>query len=133
MPNLGGDEYSIKTWSEALSLRSMFSGKTFAVHASETSATSIVSDTIRKNDLEVAKFSRLISSVDTTGLSILDADLVVLLNRSLPSEVTTYCLHHTPGESYNDYKETASGNGNINRGFFVELPGLSQGKKVGCF
>ena len=67
-------EYSIKTRSEALSLRSMFSGKTFAVQGSETSATSIVSDTIRKIDLEVAKFSRLIStlpaSVDTTGLGI---------------------------------------------------------------
>ena len=41
------------------------------------------SDTIRKIDLEVAKFSRLIStlpaSVDTTGLGILDADLVVFV------------------------------------------------------
>ena len=99
-------EHSIKTRSEALSLRSIFSGKTFAVQGSETSATSIVSDTIRKIDLELAKFSRLIStlpaSVDTTGLNILHAELVVLLLRSLPQEVKTYCLHHTRGESYGD-------------------------------
>ena len=126
-------EYSIKTRSEALSLRSMFSGKTFAVQGSETSATSIVSDTIRKIDLEVAKFSRLIStqpaSVDTTGLGILDADLVVLLLKSLPQEVKTYCLHHTPGESYGDYRETARKWEHQQR-LFMELPGFSQSKKV---
>ena len=126
-------EYSIKTRSEALSLRSMFSGKSFAVSSSESSATSIVSDTIRKIDLEVAKFSRLIStlpaSVDTTGLSILEADLVVLLLRSLPGEVKTYCLHHTPCETYSDYKETARRWEHQQR-LFLELPGMGQNKKV---
>ena len=126
-------EYSIKTRSEALSLRPMFSGRTFAIQGSETSATSIVSDAIRKIDLEVAKFSRLISalpaSVDTTGLGILDADLVVLLLKSLPQEVKTYCLRHTPGESYGDYRETARRWEHQQRRF-LELPGFSQGKKV---
>ena len=49
--------------------------------------------------------------------------------KSLPQEVKTYCLHHTPGESYGDYRETARKWEHQQR-LFMELPGFSQSKKV---
>ena len=55
--------------------------KSYTLSSSETSASSLVSDVIRRIDLEAAKFSRLISTlptgVDVTGLSLPDADLLV--------------------------------------------------------
>ena len=43
-------EYSIRTRSEALSFRTALAGKSFALHGDETSASTIVTDTIRKID-----------------------------------------------------------------------------------
>ena len=49
-------EYSVKTRSEALSFRSTIANRTFTLSASETSPTSIVTDTIRRSDYEAARF-----------------------------------------------------------------------------
>ena len=123
-------EYSLRTRAEALSLRSLFVNKSYTLSSSETSASSLVSDVIRRIDLEAAKFSRLISTlptgVDVTGLSLPDADLLVVLLKSLPQEVRSFCLHHASGESYAAYREAARRWEQQQR-LFVELPvGSSQ-------
>ena len=123
-------EYSLRTPAEALSLRSLFVNKSYTLSSSETSASSLVSDVIRRIDLEAAKFSRLISTlptgVDVTGLSLPDADLLVVLLKSLPQEVRSFCLHHASGESYAAYREAARRWEQQQR-LFVELPvGSSQ-------
>ena len=118
-------EYSLRTRAEALSLRSLFVNKSYTLSSSETSASSLVSDVIRRIDLEAAKFSRLISTlptgVDVTGLSLPDADLLVVLLKSLPQEVRSFCLHHASGESYAAYREAARRWEQQQR-LFVELP-----------
>ncbi|CAK9006266.1 CCHC-type domain-containing protein, partial [Durusdinium trenchii] len=67
-------EFSIRTRSEALSLRTSISGRSFTLSAQETSPGSVVTDTIRKIDYECARYARLLgtlpSTVDTTGLRI---------------------------------------------------------------
>ena len=94
-------EYSIRTRSEALSFRTALAGKSFALHGNETSASTIVTDTIRKIDFEMARYSKLLgtlsSRIDAAGLHVAEADLVAVLLRSLPDAVRTFCLHHTGG------------------------------------
>ena len=61
-----------------------------------------------------------------TGLSLPDADLLVVLLKSLPQEVRSFCLHHASGESYAAYREAARRWEQQQR-LFVELPvGSSQ-------
>ena len=72
-------EYSIRTRSEALSFRTALAGKSFALYGNETSASTIVTDTIRKIDFEMARYSKLLgtlsSRIDATGLHVAEADL----------------------------------------------------------
>ena len=53
--------------------------KSFQLSAQETSPSSMVTDTIRKLDLESARYSKLISTlpqgVDTIGIRLTDSDL----------------------------------------------------------
>ena len=104
-------EYSIRTRSEALSFRTALAGKSFALHGNETSASTIVTDTIRKIDFEMARYSKLLgtlsSRIDAAGLHVAEADLVAVLLRSLPDAVRTFCLHHTGGELYHAFRATA--------------------------
>ena len=81
-------EYSLRTRSEALSFRTALAHKSFSLHASETSPSTVVTDTIRKIDYENARYGKLLgtlaSSIDATGLQVAEADLVAVLLRSLP-------------------------------------------------
>ena len=65
-------EYSLRTRSEALSFRTALAHKSFSLHASETSPSTVVTDTIRKIDYENARYGKLLgtlaSSSDATGL-----------------------------------------------------------------
>ena len=73
-------EYSLRTRSEALSFRAALAHKSFSLHASETSPSTVVTDTIRKIDYENARYGKLLgtlaSSIDATGLQVAEADLV---------------------------------------------------------
>ena len=104
-------EYSLRTRSEALALRAAFAMKSFQLSAQETSPSSVVTDTIRKLDLESARYSKLIStlpqSVDTIGIQLTDSDLLLVLMRSLPEAVKTFAVHHSRGDSYQAYRESA--------------------------
>ena len=104
-------EYSLRTRSEALSLRTALAGRSFVLNSSESSASTIVSDTIRRIDYEAARFAKLIGTlpahVDQTGLGLPEPDLLVILMRSLPEAVRQYALHHASGESYGAYRQAA--------------------------
>ena len=104
-------EYSLRTRSEALSFRTALAHKSFSLHASETSPSTVVTDTIRKIDYENARYGKLLgtlaSSIDATGLQVAEADLVAVLLRSLPESVRTFCLHHTSGETYQSFRAAA--------------------------
>ena len=97
-------EFSIRSRSEALSLRTQIAGRSFVLAASQTSPSSLVSDTIRRIDYESARFSRLLGTlpmqVDTTGLKLADSDMLVVLLKSLPEAVKNYVLHHSSADTY---------------------------------
>ena len=61
-----------------------------------------MSDTIRRLDLEVARFSKLLATMpatmDMTGLRISESDLLLILLRSLPDS-EKFCLHHSAGDT----------------------------------
>jgi len=73
-------EYTLRTRSEALSFRTALAHKSFTLHASETSPSTVVTDTTWKIDYENA--------------------LVAVLLRSLLEAVKTFCLHHTSRETH---------------------------------
>ena len=104
-------EYSLRTRSEALSLRTAFATKVFQLKSNETSPTSVVSDVIRKVDLEAARYGRLLgtlpSGIDAVGLQLSDADLLMILMRSLPDSAKMYTVHHSQGDTYQSYRDAA--------------------------
>ena len=104
-------EYSIRTRNEALTFRTALANKTFALSASETSPSSVVTDTIRRIDYEAARYQKLIgtlpSTVNTVGLQMAEPDLVSILLRSLPDTVKGFVVHHSDGESYTSYRNAA--------------------------
>ena len=104
-------EFSLRSRSEALSLRTQIAGKSFVLAATQTSPSSLVSDTIRKIEYESARFSRLLGTlpmqVDTTGLKLADSDMLVVLLKSLPEAVKNYVLHHSSADTYESYRNAA--------------------------
>ena len=125
-------EYSLRTRAEALSIRSQFSSKSFVLSPKETSPTSIVSDVIRRLDLESARFNKLLgtlpTSVDVVGLQLSDADLLIILMRSLPDAVKSYTIHHSVGDTYQSYR-TAARQWEMQQRMFLEQMGGSSGSK----
>ena len=85
-------------------MRSELLGRIFALKHSEMTSATVVGDVIRKSDIEVARFSKLLatlpSHMDRQGLSIGDGDMLVILLRSLPDEAKKYVLHHSTGDTY---------------------------------
>ena len=104
-------EFSLRSRSEALSLRTQIAGRSFVLAATQTSPSSLVSDTIRKIDYESARFSRLLGTlpmqVDTTGLKLADSDMLVVLLKSLLETVKNYVLHHSSADNYESYRNAA--------------------------
>ena len=104
-------EFSLRSRAEALSLRTSLAAKSFSLSSSETTVSTVVSDTIRKLDFECNRYMRLISTlpghVDATGLSLPESDMLMILLRSLPPTVRDFCLHHSIGETFQDYKRSA--------------------------
>ena len=104
-------EFSLRSRGEALTLRAHLAAKSFVLQSSETSVGTVVTDTIRKLDYECSRFSRLLSTlpphVDATGLALPEADVLLMLLRSLPNQVRDFCLHHAAGDSLSSYRTAA--------------------------
>ena len=127
-------EFSLRSRAEALSLRTSLAAKSFTLSPSETTISTVVSDTIRKLDFECNRYLRLISTlpstVDATGLSLPESDMLMILLRSLPNAVRDFCLHHSTGETFQDYKRSAKRWEEQQR-LFQELHGMQgPGKKL---
>ena len=104
-------EFSLRSRAEALTVRASLASKSFTLNSSETTQGSIVSDTIRKMDFECSRYSKLIATlpahVDSTGLSLPEADMLIMLLKSLPISVRDYCLHHSSEENFSAYRAAA--------------------------
>ena len=98
-------EFSLRSRTEALSLRVQLMSRTFQVSGSEAE----ISDLIRQIDFSVARFMKLASTLggDVTGLKIDDSDMLSMLVRSLPTHVKDYVLLHATGDTYASYREAA--------------------------
>ena len=90
-------EFSLRSRSEALSLRTQIAGRSFVLAATQTSPSSLVSDIIRKIDYEAARFSRLLGTLP----------MQVVLLKSLPETVKNYILHHSSADNYEAYRNAA--------------------------
>ena len=101
-------EFSLRSRGEACA---HLAAKSFVLQSSETSVGTVVTDTIRKLDYECSRFSRLLSTlpphVDATGLALPEADVLLMLLRSLPNQVRDFCLHHAAGDSLSSYRTAA--------------------------
>ena len=127
-------EFSLRSRAEALSLRTSLAAKSFSLSPNETTVSTVVSDTIRKLDFECNRYMRLLSTlprhVDSTGLNLSESDMLMILLRSLPNSVRDFCLHHSVGETFQDYKRSARRWEEQQR-LFQELYGNQQhGRKV---
>ena len=126
-------EYSLRSRAEALSLRASLATKSFVLSGAETTTMTVVSDIIRRVDLEAAKYAKLVATlpvgIDNTGLAIPEADLLLILLRSLPETVRNYCLHHSVGDSYMAFRETARRWETQQRLFHETYGSQTQGKK----
>ena len=96
-------EFSLRSRSEALSLRASLMSKVFQPSQLAGRSSTQVSDVIRQLEVSCARFQRLVATLDARdvpGLGIADSDQLLLLVKSLPSEVRQYCLMHASGETY---------------------------------
>ena len=104
-------EFCLRSRGEALSMRASLAVKSFVLSANETTVGSVVSDTIRKLDYECSRYSKLLATlptnIDPTGLNLPEADILIILLRSLPTVVRDFCLHHSTGESLQAYRRSA--------------------------
>ena len=104
-------EFCLRSRGEALAMRTSLAAKSFALSASETTVGSVVSDTIRKLDFECSRYNKLWSTlppnIDPTGLNLPEADVLLILLRSLPTVVRDFCLHHSIGDSLQAYRRSA--------------------------
>lgn len=104
-------EYSLRSRAEALSLRAELVNRSFRPSEKETSNTTLISDTIRKIDVAVSRFQKLVrtlpSGTETVGVDFSDADQLLLLLRNLPKGCTEFILLHAEHESYPSARQAA--------------------------
>ena len=73
--------------------------------------------------------STLPPSVDSTGLALPEADMLLMLLRSLPQQVRDFCLHHASGETFMSYRQAARRWGQQQR-IFQEMTQTQGGRKA---
>ena len=71
--------------------------------------------------------NKMPSSVDAVGLQLSDADLLIVLMRSLPDAVKSYTIHHSHGETYQSYRSAAR-RWEMQQRLFLEQMGSSGSK-----
>ena len=113
-------ECSLRTRAEALSVRIAFAAIAFTL---ETSPISVVSDVMCRVDLEAARSGKLLGTfpagIDSVGLQLSDADLLMILMRSLPESARTYTVHHSLGDTCRSYRDAAR-RWELQQRFFVD-------------
>ena len=100
-------EFSLRNRSEAVDLRAALMSRSFQ---STTSQNAPVADTVRQIEVAVARYVKMVSTLDATdmsGLHIADSDQMTLLMRSLPHAARDHVLHHSGGDTYGSYRAAA--------------------------
>ena len=118
-------QFLLRSRAEALSMRSELLHRIFALRNSEMNAATMVGDVIRKIDIEVSRYAKLLGTLPT-ALDRQGLRLVILL-RSLPEEAKKYVLHHSGAETYQSCRSAALRFERQQR-LFLDL-NLSPGKK----
>ena len=94
-------EFSLKTRTEALCLRSELLRKEFRV---DSKTTHMISDLVRMIQVAINKYNQLIETlprdVSKLELQVTSADLALLFIRNLPHEAKQYCLLHSEDETW---------------------------------
>ena len=96
-------EFCLKSRSECLYFRAQL--------ANQTVKAPTIPEIVRKIESEQHKYSKLLNSLDpevhSQGLELQEADLVMVLLRSLPEKCRSYCLLHGDSDSFEDLKRVA--------------------------
>ncbi|CAE7236175.1 unnamed protein product [Symbiodinium sp. CCMP2592] len=96
-------EFCLKSRSECLYFRAQL--------VNQTVKAPTIPEIVRKIESEQHKYSKLLSSLDSDvhaqGLDLQEADLVMVLLRSLPERCRSYCLLHGDSDSFEDLKRVA--------------------------
>ena len=66
--------------------------------------------------------------MDTVGLQLTDADLLLVLMKSLPETVKSYTIHHSTGDTYASYRQAACKWESQQRMFLEQTPQGKVGK-----
>ena len=102
-----GHEFSLRCRAEASYFRAEFIKRSFR---GESAATH-VSDIVRKVDVELSRYKRLVETLPSTvsrdGLEVGSSDLTLMLLRSISKDARSYCLLHATGESYQELRKAA--------------------------
>ncbi|CAE7839740.1 unnamed protein product [Symbiodinium sp. CCMP2592] len=96
-------EFCLKSRFECLYFRAQL--------ANQTVRAPTIPEIVRKIESEQHKYSKLLNSLDSDvhsqGLELQEADLVMVLLRSLPERCRSYCLLHGDSDSFEDLKRVA--------------------------
>ena len=96
-------EFCLKSRSECLYFRAQLTNQTVKAPT--------IPEIVRKIESEQHKYSKLLNSLDSDvhaqGLELQEADLVMVLLRSLPEKCRSYCLLHGDSDSFEDLKRIA--------------------------
>ena len=96
-------EFCLKSPSECLYFRGQLTNQTVKAPS--------IPEIVRKIESEQHKYSKLLSSLDpdvqSQGLELQEADMVMVLLRSLPEKCRSYCLLHGDSDSFEDLKRVA--------------------------
>ena len=96
-------EFCLKSRSECLYFRSQLANQTVKAPS--------IPEIVRKIESEQHKYVKLLNSLDadvhSQGLELQEADLVMVLLRSLPERCRSYCLLHGDSDSFEDLKRVA--------------------------
>ena len=102
-----GHEFSLRSRAEASYFRAEFIKRSFRVE----SAAAHVSDVVRKVDVELSRYKRLVETLPSTvsrdGLEVGSSDLTLMLLRPISKDARSYCLLHATGESYVELRKAA--------------------------
>ena len=124
-----GKEFSLRSRAEASFFRAEALKKSFR---GESNATA-VSDIVRKLDVELSRYRKLVETLPTThsrdGLEIQSADLTLILLRSLPAGARDYVMLHASDESFPSLRAAALRYEGQQR-LFMELGPGSQARHV---
>ena len=97
-----GHEFSLRSRAEASYFRAEFIKRSFRGE---------VSDIVRKVDVELSRYKRLVETLPSTvsrdGLEVGSSDPTLMLSRSISKDARSYCLLHAPGESYQELRKAA--------------------------